>query len=440
MSKVYRVVWSKSQGAYVVTSELAKSNCKGPSARDVSVSGSGNLAGEIRGIGFPKPMVMALATAALFLGDNPAAWAACTATGATVNCTGAANISYANSANNLTVNMLPGASAGVLLGVGGTAMSLTGSNVTLNNAGTIDPSLLGLIGVLSSGTVIGNGGAASTINVTNSGNMNGTGGSINVSLPTLNGMALAVQNTTGGVTNISNSGTIGASTLLDAAVLPSDAPVVAVFGGGQTNVVNTSTGLITGRVGLQASGTPGTGNTFVNAGTINGSVSMGAGSTNTFTAVTGSSVNASGGLGLSLGVVGINVGFAATGVVDGGLGGNNTLVLQNTATGTGAGTTGTGTVASGTYIDFQHLKVNSGTWTLNGPLGGLADTTLAGGVAGFNDNASFGSGALTSAGGTIQANSGGLNVANDATLQAGGLTVQGTNALTMSGVLSADDQ
>ena len=59
----------------------------------------------------------------------------------------------ATAANNVTVNVQSGASAGVLLGLGGTAMSLTGNNVTLNNAGTVDPSLLGLLGLLSSGTL-----------------------------------------------------------------------------------------------------------------------------------------------------------------------------------------------------------------------------------------------------------------------------------------------
>jgi len=193
---------------------------------------------------------------------------------------------------------------------------------------------------------------------------------------------------------------------------------------------------ITGRVAFEASGTPGTGNTFVNAGTISGSVSMGATSTNSFTAVTGSTVSAGGSLGLNLlGVVGLNLGFAATGVIDGGAGGNNTLLLQNAATGTGSGSTGTGTIASGTYIDFQHLNVNSGTWTLNGSLG-LTDSTLNGGVAVFDNSGAFGTGTITAAGGTVEASNSGLNVANNIALQTGGLTVQGANALTLSGGIS----
>ncbi|MFM0305983.1 autotransporter-associated beta strand repeat-containing protein, partial [Paraburkholderia sediminicola] len=339
--------------------------------------------------------------------------------------------------NDLTVNVALGASVGVevLLGDGGTAMNLTGNNVTLNNNGVIDPSLLGLRFLLSSGTSIGNA-AASTVNVTNAntGTMNGTTGLLGGDLSNLTGMALTVQNGTGGVTNITNSGSLGSSALLGITLIPSDAPVLAVYGGGQVNVVNTGT--ITGRVAFQASGTPGTGNTFVNAGTISGSVSMGAGSVNSFTAVTGSTVSAGDSLGLNvLDVLDFNLGFAPTGVIDGGVGGNNTLLLQNAATGTGSGTTGTGTIASGTYIDFQHLKLNSGTWTLTGSLG-LTDFTLNGGVAVFDNSGAFGTGGITAGGGAIQASTGGLNVANNVELQAGGLTVQGTNALTLSGGIS----
>jgi hypothetical protein len=43
-------------------------------------------------------------------------------------------------------------------------MDLTGVNITLNNSGTLDPALLGLVSVLSGGAFIGTG-AASTVNV-----------------------------------------------------------------------------------------------------------------------------------------------------------------------------------------------------------------------------------------------------------------------------------
>ncbi|SFB18219.1 outer membrane autotransporter barrel domain-containing protein [Collimonas sp. OK607] len=444
MNNTYRLVWSKTQGAQVVTSELAKTNGKWASNLLLStalvgdLSGYGTDASQLRRL----PALLALAISGFFALNSSAAWANCTpanpADGATVTCSGAANLlapSYSSAANNLTVNVNTGASAGVLLGLLGNAMTLTGSNVTLNNGGTIDPSLLGIGSLLSTGTVIGNA-AASTVTVNNSGTMKGTTGLLGVSLSNLNGVALAVQNGTGGVSNLSNSGSIGSTPLLGVSVLASDAPVVAAYGGGQVNFVNTSSGTINGRVAFEASGTPGTGNTFINAGAINGSVSMGAASTNTFTAVTGSTVSAGGSLGLNLlSVAGLNLGFAATGTIDGGAGGNNTLLLQNAATGTGSGTAGAGTITSGTYINFQHLGMNSGSWTLSGAQT-FQDATLNGGLATFDNSASFGTGAISANGGAIQASAGGLNVANNIGLQGAGLTVQGANGLTLSGVIS----
>src|ERR1700754_2793474 len=101
----------------------------------------------------------AAACGLLVLGVVRPAEATCTAAGSVVTCTGAANPlapNYANAGNNLNVTVNAGSTLGVLLGIGGTALNLPGNNVTLNNAGTIDPSLLGLISVLSSGTVVGN--------------------------------------------------------------------------------------------------------------------------------------------------------------------------------------------------------------------------------------------------------------------------------------------
>ncbi|WP_240147785.1 autotransporter-associated beta strand repeat-containing protein [Luteibacter yeojuensis] len=392
-----------------------------------------------------KPLVVALLLASPWVSGR--VYAACTpanpAAGATVTCSGAANPlapSYSTAANNLTVNVLPGASTGVLLGLGGTAMRLTGNNTTLNNSGTIDPSLLGLLSLLSSGTVVGNS-AASTVNIVNAstGVMNGTSGLLGVSINGLTGMALAAQNGTGGTTNIRNDGAIGGAALLGVTLVPSDIPVVAAYGGGQVNFVNTGT--INGRIGFEASGTPGAGNTFANAGTINGGVSMGIDSTNTFTAVSGSSVNLAGGIGLSLdvlGLVGVTLGFAPTGVVDGGAGGSNTLVLQNVlpSSGTGSGTGGVvTTLSSGTYINFQHLLVNSGTWNLQGPLVS-GDATLNGGLVNFNNGGVFGSGAVSANGGAIGASAAGITLANDFTLGTGGLITTGSGSFVLSGTLS----
>jgi fibronectin-binding autotransporter adhesin len=152
------------------------------------------------------------------------AYASCTASGTTISCTGAANPlspGFSSSTNNLTVNVASGSSLGVLLGVGGTALSLTGNNVTLNNAGTVDPSLLGALSILSSGTVIGNS-SASNVNITNSGTMNGTMGAVTLNVASLTGLALAVQNGAGGVTNITNTGTIGSASIAGVSIAPGD--------------------------------------------------------------------------------------------------------------------------------------------------------------------------------------------------------------------------
>lgn len=390
------------------------------------------------------PLLCALLTACAV--SMQSAQAACSpvnpTNGATVTCSGAANPlapSYASSADNLTVNVVSGGSTGVLLGLGGTAMSLTGNGTTLNNAGTIDPSLLGLLSLLSSGTVIGNPdlGAAipgSTVTIDNLGTMKGTTGLLGLNLADLTGMALAVRNGAGGTSTLQNSGSIGSSALLGVSLLGSDAPVIAAYGGAQVSFTNTNTGIINGRTAFEASAA---GNSFTNAGTISGSVSMGTNSTNTFTAVSGSSVNSGGSLGLNLlGVLGINLSFAPTGEVDGGAGGNNTLVLQNVVAGPGSGIGGTETSASSaTYINFQHLTVNSGTWDLQGALVS-GNATLNGGLVSFNNGANFGSAPITANGGAIKASISGLTLGHAITINAGGLTVMGSNDFTLSGMLA----
>ncbi len=376
-------------------------------------------------------LVMGLASPDVFAACSPASPTA----GATVTCTGVPSLplflnTFSSAVNSLTVNVNAGAQLNATLG--GKALTLTGNNTTLNNSGTIDPALLGLVSVLSGGVVIGNT-AASVLNITNSatGIMRGTGALLGLNLASLDGMALNATNGAGGTTTIVNNGVIGSSSLLGLTLFASDTPVVAVQGGGQVNMTNNGT--LTGRVAFESSTT---GNTFRNTGTISGGVSMGTASTNTFTAVTGSQVTNGGGIGVSLGgLIGVNLTFAPTGQVDGGAGGSNSLILENT-TGVGGGSTGTGTASSANYVNFNNLAINSGTWTLLGPLVS-GSTTLNGGVAQFNNNATFGSGVLTSNGGAIEATTNNLTLANLMTLGTGGLTVQGAaTGLTLNGLIS----
>lgn len=228
-------------------------------------------------------LVMGLASPDVFAACSPASPTA----GATVTCTGVPTLllipnTFNSAVNTLTVNVTAGTKLNTL--VGGVALSLTGNNTTLNNAGTIDPAVLGLVSALSGGVVIGNS-TANALNITNAatGVINGTGALLGLNLASLGGMALNATNGVGGTTTIVNDGTIGSSFLLGLSLLSSDTPVVAVQGGGQVNMTNNGT--LTGRVAFESSTT---GNTFRNTGTISGGVSMGAASTNTFTAVTGS--------------------------------------------------------------------------------------------------------------------------------------------------------
>ncbi|MCM5576646.1 ESPR domain-containing protein, partial [Xanthomonas hortorum pv. pelargonii] len=385
MNRAFALVWNAAIGNWVVTHELVRRRRKSGATRRCLSS----------------LVVLAVGAAAPAL-----AWGACTpalpAAGATVTCTGLpiTSNSFASGANNLTVNVAAGTqmTAGLL---GGTAIALSGTNATLNNSGTVDPSVLGLLSVLSTGVTMGN--ASSTLVTANNlstGTIYGTGGLLGANLLNLDGMALGITSASNGVVQINNAGLIDSRALLNLSVLSSDTPVIAVSGGGTVNAVNTGT--INGRVGFQSSAT---GNTFVNSGTINGSVSLGAGSTNSFTAVTGGSVNSSGGLALELLGPGGLLSFAQTGVVDGGAGGTNTLILQNSATGTGTGSTGVGSLSTAQYINFGSLRVNSGTWSVGGG-SNFGSSALNGGVLQFANPAQLGT-SIAANGGALEATAAG---------------------------------
>lgn len=387
----------------------------------------------------PLFLAVRLGMVGVFVGIiSPQAMAACTpgspAAGGTVTCSGVPSLplflnTFSSAVNDLTVNV--GSAAQLNATLGGQVLNLTGNNITLNNSGLIDPALLGAVTALSAGALIGNAGA-SVMNITNAatGIIRGTGDLLGVNLVSLNGMALNLNNSAGGSTNIVNNGTIGSTNLLNLTLFSADTPVVAARGGAQVNVINAGT--INGRMAFETSAS---GNTFVNSGTISGGVSMGDGSTNTFTAITGSTISAGGGIGLALGgLIGVNLTFAPTGQIDGGAGGINSLILQNPI-GIGGGTSGVGTVSSANYVNFNNLTINSGTWTLQGPLVS-GSTTLNGGIAQFNNSATFGSGVLTVNGGGLQASTGGLTLSNLINVGAAGLLLQGTNAITVGNVIS----
>lgn len=359
----------------------------------------------------------------VFANCSPTAPAADT----TVTCSGPTFIGnpFASSSNNLTFNVQPGGQVTSLLGISN-AVLLSGTGNTVNNSGTIDPSLLGALSLLSGGVQLGSANASNQ-SVNNYGSLMGTASliSVNVGGGSLAGLALDVRNNTGGTTTIYNAGTISTTPLLGVSLVSADAPVIAVSGYGVVNMTNDTSGTITGRVAFE-----GGVNTFVNHGAISGSVYLGDGGNNTFTADTGSSVSTGGGSGAQ-GQIGDPLGlglltFAATGTVDAGLGANNTLILQGS---------GSSTASAVQYLDFQNLTVNSGTWNLQGNLVSGAATINAGQVS-VNSAGVFGTGTLQANGGSLQATAAGLTLWNNVALNGGSFTLAGTNAFELTGSIS----
>jgi fibronectin-binding autotransporter adhesin len=420
MNIAFTSVWNSTLGAWVAASEITR--VRGKRARS-GAAGTGASA--------------ARTTAAVLLAAGLGAvampsWAFCTQNAATVTCSGAPNPlapSFSNGGSDLAVNVDAGAALGVLLGLPGNAMRLSGSNIELHNRGSIDPSFFGPTTAPSGGVRMGNA-SVSNQTIANDGIVRGTRGVIGAALNNLDGLALVLQN--GGASKISNAGTIETTALKGGGGAAADAPLIAVYGGGSAAFTNNGT--ITGRIALQ----DGAAHTFVNAGTLQGSVSMGAGGKNTFSAVTGASV----GMGDSTGapllpVLGMGLGFAATGTVDGGAGGNNTLRLQNDAAGGDATTTGTGTLPLDRYGNFQHVAIGGGTWTLTGAAdAAAADFSFAGGLATFNAAAAFGAASMVGNGGAIEATANGITL-NNAVRLPGNLVVQGANDLTLAGVIDS---
>ncbi|KRC80635.1 hypothetical protein ASE30_24760 [Achromobacter sp. Root83] len=432
MNHVYRLVWNRKLRVWQAASELASQSRGGRS------SAPGGAAAKA-----PRQALCLALTIGLSVLSS-AVHAACTQTGVLVTCTGGLDPlqpDYSNPADDLLVRVEQNAIVGAPENGPGWAMSLDGSNVQLTNSGIIDAGAGGVPTYVSGGAHIGNA-ASQSISFVNTatGRLGGTTGSGGI-LPNLQGMALAVQNGTGGVSLLTNAGTIMSQPIADVSVQQPDIPVIAVTGGGRAEFVNEAGGLITGRIAFEASGTAGTGHSFVNAGTITGGVSLGKGGDNTFTAVSGSLFRAGNHYATQdLEVTGMpRISFAPPGKVDGGLGGNNTLVLQNVlpSQGTGSGTSGTSTAVSGdTYINFQNLRINSGTWDLTGArVANNGTVELNGGLVNLGNSAVIGTGQIKANGGALSVASG-MTLSNAWVLGAGGLTVTGNSPVTLAGTMS----
>jgi len=443
MNRIFRTLWNASLGSWVAVPEIAR--------------GGGGLGVEVAGTRAAKAPALrwhAVATAVALAwglaGAAPVALAACwptiPAAGGTVDCTGSVLGTYGTSVNNLTVNVANGAT---VYSSTGADLILDGDNVRFNNFGTIGPTLLVPQVDFSSGVVLGNANN-STVTINNNGGAKAIGDAQQNSLPNLTGMAYEVKNGANGIVNFTNNGVIDAVPLITAGALTaSDIPVVTVYNpsnsaggaGPRVDFTNAPARTIIGRIAFQGSTA---GNTFINAGALHGSLSMGAGgfTGNTFIAVTGSTVQSGGGVAGAMGVANRpGLQFAAAGLVDGGLNGANTLILQNfaDANNPGSGSAGSGVVSVTTYKNFPNLKVLSGTWTILGPmLSGFANpkAELRDGIATINDASVFGIATVAANGGTLRALVPLPNLPNAFTLGTGGLTIDGSYQLTLNGRLS----
>lgn len=428
MNHIYRSIWNATLGCWVAVPETARAGGGAASGSKQSKVICANQR-SLRWHGIAGAIAMAwgllAASSAYAVCDTPAP-------GATINCTGT-TVGLTTGVNNLTVNVANGAVINAPLL--GTAINLTGNNARLTNSGLIDPSLLGTVSGLTTGVAMGN--ANNSIVVVtnnNTGVIRGTSGLLGASLVGLTGIGLSVQNGAAGTTTITNNGIIEGIPLVGTSILAADIPVIALWGGGKG--VFTNNGTITGRVAMQGTST---GNVFTNTGILSGSLSLGTGGgANRFNAITGSLVSAGGGVGIALPVLGLTIGFAGAGIVDGGtLNNGNTLALQN-AVGGGSGTGGTGTINGNNYRNFSKLIVDSGTWSLSGLLFDGATTPtvqLNGGLLNVT-SAALGAAPVTANGGALGASDVDVTLGNHITLGTNGLTVSGSNSLTLSGVIS----
>ena len=433
MNQIYRVVFNSITGTWQAVSEIARGRSK-----------SSRASKRTRSSAVPALHAGMLALSLAF--GSTFAHAACTpgspADGVAVNCTGT-SLDVALNANSLEVTV----GIGALLtrnDITFPTLAITGTNNTFINNGNIDLGYYGSPPVRMTAVKITSPTASSLTITNNSGTGNngqivGYSGFLGIGMTNLTGAALDINNGSGGRTNINNYGRILSNLLSGATETESDLPVVGVYGGSQ--VTFTNTGTITGRVAFEGSGE---GNIFINQGTITGGVSLGQGrGNNVFRAVTGSSVVSGGGSGAAQSINGLQ--FAATGIVDGGAGGDNTLYLQNTLNGGTGTSTGVGNINLSSYTNFGYLNLLGGTWTVQGALVGGVQAVLQGGTLQTDNSGFIGNGLIGGYGGTIASSAATMNFANNFYLgyaydiAAGGLTFSSdTTAFTLSGTIDGE--
>jgi autotransporter-associated beta strand protein len=333
MNIAFTTVWNAALGAWVAASELAR-------VRGKRSSSTRTRAGRAAGMAGP------LLAAAGFAMTAPA-WAACTLTGSTLDCTGA-NPGWQGVAEGGTIN-----NSGTIGTLGdGTWGIYVGANVTVNNTGTVT----GSAGVVAGGNAVINNNGGSIVSTDRA--IQVTGGPLtltNSNGGVIEGLAGALLYGGGSVVNTGNSRITSTGNYLGLG-----------FGGGSASITNTFGSTIEGAYSIFGQATS---ITLDNGGLLRGHVALDHGLVQQVTLRTGSRI----------------IGNLSIGAMAG-----STLTLA------GAGTQVYSQAAS-EITDFggDLIKVDSGDWLIDRSIGPRTASVNAG-TLGFGAGGTFGGNAAVS--------------------------------------------
>jgi autotransporter-associated beta strand protein len=378
MNIAFTTVWNAALGAWVAASELARVRGKRSSSAGTRAGRSARVAGP-------------LLAAAGFAITLPA-WAACTLTGSTLDCTGV-NPGWRTVADGGTIN-----NSGSIATFGdGTWGINVGANVTVNNTGTIS----GSAGVVTQGNSVinNNGGLISSpdrgVQVTG-----GPATLTNSNGGVIEGQAGALLYGGGTIVNTGNSRITSTGNYLGLG-----------FGGGSANITNTFGSTIEGVYSVYGQATS---ITLDNGGLLRGHVGLDGGLVQQITLRTGSQV-----------IGNLSIGSKAGSTLT--LAGTGTQIHSQAVTGV-------------TDFGGDLIKNDSGDWVINRSIGPRT-ATVNGGALGFASGGSFGSGTavtLAAAGTTLHTDSGGAVVGTLTGVAGSNVALAAGSSLTLASNLDSN--
>jgi autotransporter-associated beta strand protein len=378
MNIAFTTVWNAALGAWVAASELARVRGKRSSSAATRAGPAARVAGP-------------LLAAAGFAMTLPA-WAACTLTGSTLDCTGASP-GWQSVADGGTIN-----NSGSIANFGdGTWGINAGANVTVNNTGTIS----GSAGVVTRGNSVinNNGGLISSPDR----GIQVTGGPVtltNSNGGVIEGVAGALLYGGGTVVNTGNSRITSTGNYIGLG-----------FQSGSANITNTFGSTIEGLYSIYDEATS---ITLDNGGLLRGHVGLNHGLVQQVTLRTGSQIIGN----LSIGAM---AGSTLT------LAGTGTQVHSQAVTGV-------------TDFGGDLIKNDSGDWVINRSIGPRT-ATVNGGALGFASGGSFGSGTaltLAAAGTTLHTDSGAAVVGTLTGVAGSNVALAGGSSLTLASNLDSN--